>query len=75
MNSGIGCGILGADASPEPNSKYGGFLDSSDSADSLNKRSVKRRRTSPPLLDDDLKHLNDFTPAEQQQLDSTGKTF
>lgn len=62
MDLSIGCGILGLDGSPEPNSKYGGFLDSSDSAESLNKRSVKRRRTSPPLTDEEFKQSREFDP-------------
>ena len=56
MEAKIGCGIFG-DGSPQPNSKYGGFLDSSGSEEE--NRSIKRRRTSSGLNeDDDL--LRDF---------------
>jgi hypothetical protein len=56
----IGSGIFCDEGSPEPNTKYGGFLDSSGSPEDMNKRSVKRRRTSPPLTDEDLKRDKEF---------------
>jgi hypothetical protein len=50
MEGKIGCGIFG-DSSPQPNSRYGVFLDSSGSAEE--NRSVRRRRTSSGLNEDD----------------------
>jgi hypothetical protein len=55
MDSVIGCGIFG-EGSPQPNGRYGGFLDSSGSIDE--NRSPKRRRTSGANDDDDF--LRDF---------------
>ncbi len=75
MEAKIGCGIFG-DSSPQPNSKYGGFLDSSGSAEE--NRSVRRRRTDSGLKDDD-DFVRDFQRVQQQNIDdllsSTDKSF
>ena len=55
MDMRIGCGIFGGnESSPQPNSKYGGFLDSSGSLNSpeIKDNSTKRRRSMDS--DDDL---------------------
>ena len=78
----IGSGILGNDSSPLPNIKYGGFLESSGTPESNNfdeekNNSYKKRRTSPPLTDSDLRRDNNeqFGEIGDDLLESTDKSF
>lgn len=73
---------MGNDSSPLPNIKYGGFLDSSgtpgsNAFDDDKNNSYKKRRSSPPLTDSDLRRdANEkFGEIGDDLLESTDKSF